>query len=181
MRTVPGRRDTRLIVKFSLHGHQVVFDLPDTTDLIQKKISESKMFYELDLLENMRARVHAGGLCVDVGAHLGNHTIFLAKICGMRVLAFEPQPDIYRLLVKHVELNGVADRVQTFNMALGEVEGYGRMTWPLTDNTGGATLELNNGDSVKISTLDPHVGDQKVELIKIDVERIVVVLNHQME
>jgi FkbM family methyltransferase len=170
MRTEPGNGDAPLTVEFSLYGHRVIFHLPDTTDLIQKKISESKMFYELDLLENMRARLHAGGLCVDVGAHLGNHTIFLAKICGMRVLAFEPQPDIYRLLVKHVELNGVADRVQTFNMALGEVDARGSMTSPLADNTGGATLELNDSGSVKVSTLDQHIGDQKVELVKIDVE-----------
>jgi FkbM family methyltransferase len=128
------------------------------------------MFYELDLLENMRARVHAGGLCVDVGAHLGNHTIFLAKICGMRVLAFEPQPDIYELLVKHVELNGVGDRVKTFNMALGEVAARGNMTRPLVDNTGGARLELDDGGSVEIATLDQLVGDQTVDLMKVDVE-----------
>lgn len=158
-----------LIVNFSLHGHQVVFELPDTTDLIQKKISDKQTFYELDLLEQMRARARRGELAVDVGAHLGNHTIFLAKICGMRVMAFEPQPDMYRALVRNVELNGLQDQVQTFNMALGEVEGTGTMARRLADNTGSAALSLGTGD-VRISTLDERVGEARVALLKIDVE-----------
>lgn len=159
-----------MTVELTLHGHRIVFSLPDTSDLIQKKISEAKSFYELDLLEDMRARVHAGGLCVDVGAHLGNHTIFLAKVCGMRVLAFEPQPEMYRLLVEHVRINGVEDRVRTFNVALGDVAGHGTLTWPAESNSGGARLQVDDGGSVLISTLDEHVGAETVDLIKVDVE-----------
>lgn len=159
-----------MTVSFSLHGHRVVFELPDPSDLIQRKISERQSFYELDLLEDMRRRLHPGGLCVDVGAHLGNHTIYLAKICGMQVLAFEPQPELYRLLLRNVELNGVQDRVRAFNVALGASAGRGILRWPRSDNTGAARLELAADGEVEVSTLDDHVVGERVDLIKVDVE-----------
>jgi FkbM family methyltransferase len=157
-------------VEFTLHGQDVALYLPDPTDLIQKKILQRNGFYEPTLLEAIRARVHRGELCVDVGAHLGNHTVFFAKICGMRVLAFEPQPDIYEILRRNVELNGVDEQVTTFNLALGEADGRGTLTRALPHNTGSARLRLDEAGSIRVATLDEHVGDRKVSLIKIDVE-----------
>ncbi len=157
-------------VEFTLHGQQVAFYLPDPTDLIQKKIIERQGFYEPTLLEDIRARVHRGELCVDVGAHLGNHTVFLAKVCGARVLAFEPQPDMFDALRRNVELNGLEELVTTYNVALGERPGHGTLRHALPDNTGSAKLELEDDGSVRVSTLDEHVGDLRVSLMKIDVE-----------
>lgn len=30
------------------------------------------------------------GIAIDIGANIGNHTIFLSKVCGMEVIAIEP-------------------------------------------------------------------------------------------
>jgi FkbM family methyltransferase len=44
-----------------------------------------------------RPLVPAGGLCFDVGAHVGNRTACWRRL-GARVVAVEPQPDFVRLL-----------------------------------------------------------------------------------
>ncbi len=44
-----------------------------------------------------RPLVPAGGLCFDVGAHVGNRTASWRRL-GARVVAVEPQPDFARLL-----------------------------------------------------------------------------------
>ena len=158
------------LVEITLHGRRVVFYLPDPVDHIQRRIRERRTFYEPELLEDMRARVTRGGLCVDVGAHLGNHTVFLAKICGMRVLAFEPQPDVFAILQRNLELNGLGEQVTAVNAALGEVAGHGSMARALADNSGSARLSLDEAGGVPVLTLDEQIGDRKVDLIKIDVE-----------
>lgn len=44
-----------------------------------------------------RAFVPAGGLCFDIGAHVGNRSLSWARL-GARVVAVEPQPDLVRFL-----------------------------------------------------------------------------------
>jgi FkbM family methyltransferase len=65
------------------------------------------------------------GVCIDVGANIGTHTLFFANAVGKHgdVIAFEPQPIVFQLLCANVALNDLI-HVHTFNIALSEKTGF---------------------------------------------------------
>ena len=54
-----------------------------------------------------RAAIQPGMMVVDVGANIGCHSIAFARLVGPggRVLAIEPQKQVYQMLVGNVALN----------------------------------------------------------------------------
>lgn len=61
-----------------------------------------------------------GKVVFDVGAHSGSYTLFFARHVGPRgmVVAFEPQPHIYRKLLRNLSLNHI-DNAFPVRMAVG--------------------------------------------------------------
>jgi FkbM family methyltransferase len=121
-----------------------------------------------------------GDTVVDLGAHVGMVSMFLAKAHpDIRVIAYEPVPPVFGLLQRNLRRNRVAN-VTAVNMA---VTGDGRtldMVSHLASNSGGGTASfanLDRGDhqrwSVPSTTLDAIFSDHGIErcpLLKIDVE-----------
>ena len=63
------------------------------------------------------AHLHRGGTFVDVGANLGLTTVPAARLAGVRVEAFEPNPTCYRHLAANVAANVAAADVVLHNLA----------------------------------------------------------------
>lgn len=162
--------DQSSVIAFEYRGVEVRFDLPDRQDHIQKTIARDKTFYEADLLEDIRYRVLPGQLALDIGANIGNHTLFLAKICGLKVVAFEPLPHLHEILTHNIELNELADRVTARNVAVGAETGRGRMVSPDPNNLGQSRLQRQEQGTTEVLALDSLSFDQPVSLLKIDVE-----------
>lgn len=77
--------------------------------------------YTTDEPETLRwidERVGAGDTVWDVGAGIGVYALYMA-LGGSRVLAFEPSGLNHGLLVEHIALNGLDDRVAPCCIALG--------------------------------------------------------------
>jgi FkbM family methyltransferase len=97
---------------------------------------------------------------------------------GARVYAFEPNPDCYRRLLKNVVENRLQDRIQTFNVALGEHVASGTMRVEGGGTTGGTvvlgdSMTTDEGAHVTVTTVDHMVsalGIPRIDLLKIDVE-----------
>jgi FkbM family methyltransferase len=122
-----------------------------------------------------------GDVVVDVGAHIGTLTVPLARAVGAAgsVLAFEPQPFLFRLLAANVALNGL-DQVQVFEHGLGD---KAERVWvrPIDYASGGnfGILSLDGrfagkegeGIGVRVWPLDKRApGVDRCRLMKIDVE-----------
>jgi FkbM family methyltransferase len=60
--------------------------------------------YEQKMLDEIR-RLRLEGTALDVGAHVGNHALYLAAICGLSVWAFEPHEESYERLAANIDLN----------------------------------------------------------------------------
>lgn len=126
---------------------------------------------ELALLLNwLRAQKLAGGLALDVGANLGNHTLALAEAFD-EVWAFEPSPRTHSLLRFNTER---LPQVRRFELALSDRQGEASLQVP-EDNLGMASLQLEvGGPRYVVSTLPldalPEVSERRVALIKLDVE-----------
>ncbi|MCL1902565.1 MAG: hypothetical protein FWG18_02985, partial [Alphaproteobacteria bacterium] len=60
-------------------------------DYIQEIIVDSDNFFELDILEKCAEWIPPNAVILDLGANIGNHSIYWASIGGAkRVHAFEP-------------------------------------------------------------------------------------------
>ncbi len=143
--------------------------------------------YEPDTLRYFAAHLSAGGVFVDIGSNAGLMTLFAARRVGPsgRVFAFEPNPPVFAELTAHVERNGMADRVHTFNCALSNVNGRAALhvtpvmsgLASLAPNAAPAADSLRAADAytveVRTERFDDWIRDaglDHVDLVKIDVE-----------
>lgn len=115
----------------------------------------------------------ADDVVVDVGANVGTHAIPFAKV-AKKVYAFEPQVPIYDVLVENVALNGLEEKVEALNVALGAADdnvlSFGPIDYAAPNNFGGfGVRESLSGTSVQTATLD-GLALERVALIKVDVE-----------
>ena len=136
-----------------------------TGDHIGKHLSRGKP-YEPWVLRIASALTPTGGTFVDVGAHIGNHTVYMAR-SGAEVVAVEPHPETFRLLRANIARNGVAGSVRAINVACGADHSRGTATVPNKSNTGSATVTVGEGP-IKVVTVD-SLGAE-ADVLKIDVE-----------
>jgi FkbM family methyltransferase len=81
--------------------------------------------YDAPVAAFLRERVKPGALCLDVGANVGVYVLQFAhwSAPGGRVVAFEPNPSACTILQRHVEMNGIAERVRIVPAAVSESRG----------------------------------------------------------
>jgi FkbM family methyltransferase len=109
------------IVASTIHGQKIVLDGRDlsvTPDVALRGCHEwpEEAF--------VRRTLRGGDWFVDIGANYGIFTVLAASLCGPlgRVLAFEPNPHIRRLLSKSSAINYYNDRIRISEFALGDAQ-----------------------------------------------------------
>lgn len=123
--------------------------------------------YESPLLEHIYEQSYHG-TAIDIGANVGNHTLWFAGICGLSVWAFEP--------IKHADTRRnrkanptLVEQIEIVDAALGDA--YGR-----AEHVGRGKLRdvpgngRHTGETLRVSTLDSYDIEDSVNVIKIDVE-----------
>ena len=74
-------------------------------------------FYEAAMLDYIRER-YQGGQFLDIGASLGNHSVYFALYCGAsEVMAFEPVGVSRDHLHRNLALNSLGGRVLVYDTA----------------------------------------------------------------
>jgi FkbM family methyltransferase len=93
-----------------------------TDDMIGRVLAISGV-WEPNVTAVFSGALAPGVVCLDIGAHIGYHTLLASKLVGSRghVYAFEPSPESYRRLRANVDLNGLRN-VTTAQLAVGEEE-----------------------------------------------------------
>jgi FkbM family methyltransferase len=125
--------------------------------------------YERAVLEDASARfpdpaANAERVAVDVGASVGNHTLWYAAVCGFRVAAFEPHDGARDRLQRNAWDNGLVDRIAVDYVALADRTAMG--AWdPHHRGRVAATVD----GWLEMRTLDSY-GLRDVALLKVDVE-----------
>ncbi len=147
-------------------------------------LRENGCFRERDLLEHIATRGPRGGTYVDVGANIGNHSVYFGRFLADHVISIEPSPQVIPTLKRNLERNGV-DNATVFTCGAGACAGRGRVVVPPgcehhLGMTQLGTTAVDGGDDasvVEIATLDEIVeragarnGSARVTFIKIDVE-----------
>lgn len=77
---------------------------------------------EVPLFQFLRRHIRAGDVVLDIGSFLGTYAVMEARWSGEtgRVVAFEPSPDSFAILRRHLTMNGLAaPRVEARPVAVG--------------------------------------------------------------
>lgn len=158
------------ITSVEVNGNEYRIFLPDfETDYIQRKIAGGKAPYEQEMLEDLARHLVPGNLVLDIGANIGNHSLYLAAIAGCDVVSFEPNLQLAEALRYSAQLNGLEDRLSVHAVGLGAESGKAVFRESIEENLGAQSLLVGEGE-IEIRTLDEFAFDKPVSAIKIDVE-----------
>ena len=162
-----------------------------SSDHLWRLVSDRRSFYEHDLLLHLYFCGPRGGLYVDVGANVGNHSVFFAAYLADTVLSVEPESEIFELLRSNLERNLTADELSNVvvkRCALSSQEGWCETFLPKAagSNLGMTQMRVCSPgapNAVRMCKLDALVEEcrlasaaswqttsARVSLLKIDVE-----------
>lgn len=152
-------------------GYRIYLPHQDT-DYIQGRIATEKHPYELLMLQDMASRLEPGDHVIDVGANVGNHTLYLAAAVGCRVSAYEPNPDLCEAIRKSAQLNGLEGSIEVHEAGVGAAHGQGNFLSNNAANLGAQKIEVaeNGSGAFNIIALDDQAFTGHVRGVKIDVE-----------
>ncbi|MFM9995705.1 MAG: FkbM family methyltransferase [Phycisphaerales bacterium] len=120
------------------HGSRMTFDL---RDFHQRAAYLFGRLMDVPVQLAILNAARPGDIFVDVGANIGVLTLLGAHAVGPAgtVIAFEPNPEVFKRLDAHVRDNRRSN-VRLFPLALSDREGVLQLSIPPTGNTGAATL-----------------------------------------
>ena len=113
-----------------------------------------------------------GATIVDIGANIGNHSLYFAKVMkAARVIPFEPNPLAYEVLLAHMAVNGLGQVVDLRHIGLGlsdkEAVGFGMEE--RHRNLGAASM-VEGGGNIDVIRADAALDGIVPDFIKLDVE-----------
>ncbi|OAN74011.1 hypothetical protein A8B78_17860 [Jannaschia sp. EhC01] len=154
-----------------IEGQAVHFATDMERDPIQRSHRDGA-FFEPEELALMRQHLPDGGTFLDIGANVGNHSLYAGLFCAAgRLIPFEPNPLAYRLLILNLVMNGLHDRTVFDYVGFGasDVDREGFAMTQRRKNLGAARMVPGEGE---IATLRPDdfLHDETPDFIKIDVE-----------
>lgn len=159
--------------------YKTYFYLPNwRTDEIQKHILFSDRYYEdenLFFLKHFMGDKLSCGTVLDIGANIGNHTLFFTLECGAaKVISFEPVRETYDILCQNISLNKLEDKVLAYNLGVGEKRCWAEKGNYDLENIGATRLSFCDTGTIEICAIDEMAIKDKITLIKIDVEGLEV-------
>ena len=167
--------------EFNIKGINSKFYLPYImTDDIQKEILYGKNYFERKSLDYIFktwrdgeiGKVLTKGAILDIGANIGNHTLYYLNECNAKfVHCFEPMDDTFSILKRNIEINHLDSRVQLHNVGVGSHCGSASVCKCIDKNTGYTQLKPSeDAGGIKIVSIDEVNIQERVSFVKIDVE-----------
>ena len=170
-------------VKINAYGQSIDLFVHSFPELISKEITDHSQFFEKDVLDHIGRQKQVNGVILDVGANIGNHSVFFAKFLHpSKVIAFEPDSENYAVLQKNAEnFNGL---IETEKLAIGPLNSEVGLFYDDNSKTNRGMIRVGNVEELPIEnrfaenivdmvTLDSYCREAQLEnitIIKIDVE-----------
>ena len=159
------------VVRTNVLGQTVLFAVDQPRDLIQSHHLLGR-FYEADELMIMSKAFPPGGAFLDIGANVGNHTVFFGKILkASHILPVEVNPRVISLLRTNIILNGLEDNSDLSHLGIGlydEASENASVSYR-ERNIGGGKVVPEGGSGLTLMKGD-DIFTSKFDLVKIDVE-----------
>lgn len=145
-----------------VHKHSFAYFFNDTTSNQINLLG----VYEYNELNEIINFIKNKNLCLDIGANIGNHSIFFSKFFK-KVYSFEPHPKILPLLkynVKNIR------NIKIFNYGLSDKKKKILISDGNHHHLGGSSINASGITKIKVNKLDNIFKNKKIDFIKIDVE-----------
>ncbi|WP_454817860.1 FkbM family methyltransferase [Labrys neptuniae] len=159
------------VMSFDQAGRRFSFFVDDLGDSVQNFHVHGR-FYELDDLEALRTLVGSKPRILEVGAHVGNHTVYFSHFFDAAIVVpVEPNPRSQAILRLNCQLNHCRNvDLSRVDHALGAKAGRGRVVAVADHNSGGAMVEPGNTGPLVIVRGDDLFASEDFDLVKVDVE-----------
>ena len=148
----------------TLPNGQTIATIEGDTHIGQWAIQSGRLDHDQNMLPLLLPHIPIGGVVIDVGAYIGDHTVFYAEHVGRHgsVVAIEPNPEAFECLAHNVK-----DMVQVYALNIGASD-TSHSVGLANDRNAGATHATQEGNipCIAIDSLNIH----KVDFIKFDCE-----------
>jgi FkbM family methyltransferase len=138
-------------------------------DPVFQRIGEGAL-YEEPALEILMRWMPSGGVFVDIGAHVGTHSLFLLHHCDAKLaIPIESNRHILDSLKQTIEINGLSERVDLKNLGFGAWSDRGRKE-QVGPKKSPSEARLREGfvEDVRVRPAHSLLREHAPDLIKID-------------
>ncbi|MBL6427485.1 MAG: FkbM family methyltransferase [Maritimibacter sp.] len=167
----PFRAHDVTIIHTLVDDTRVSFCVDMENDPIQRNHRRGQ-FYEQKELKDLKRLFPEGGTFVDIGANVGNHSLYAALILKAgKVIPVEPNLLAFRLLIHNVLINRLEHvfDLSKLGVGLSDKAEQGYAMQKRERNLGGAKMLPGEGDLMVVPG-DALLAGVTPDLIKIDVE-----------
>jgi FkbM family methyltransferase len=156
-----------MIANVQAGNQKYLMSLTNKNDHIQKIIFNGGV-YEEEMLKDIASRINKNSVFFDIGANIGNHSIYLAMIVGCKVVCFEPDRSLTKAIIESAKANNIIHLVEVHNVAVGSRDTICEIKTIDSNNIGSQQVVPDQGNipMLPIDGLRTSVPD----CIKIDVE-----------
>jgi FkbM family methyltransferase len=156
------------IVSTNIGGREIVFFVENASDEVQRYHFDGR-FYEQEELD-LISRHFKGGVFLDIGANVGNHTLYVLKFLGAtKVIAIEPNPAAYRILKCNMALNDVDRKVEVHKIGFSDKASHGSLQTS-EDNLGKTFVVDKPSGPIELLRGDDFLCEEHLDFVKIDAE-----------
>ncbi len=108
---------------------------------------------------------------IDIGANIGDSSIYFALNNARKVIALEPYPYSYNIALKNIKLNHLEDKIILLNAGYGE-ENTIKIDPKFENTTSSDIKSFDNGIDIKIMPLKKILNDYNIDnaVLKMDCE-----------
>jgi FkbM family methyltransferase len=110
-------------------------------------------------------------IVIDIGANIGDSSIYFARKGAKKVIAIEPLPQNFQLAKKNIELNNFNDKVELLLSGCSDEQGF--LTVDENKDGAGSNLKKStNGTKIPLITLSDLISKYKIStaVLKLDCE-----------
>lgn len=134
-----------------------------------------KWHREPDFMDIIKSEIGEGDVAFDLGANIGYVTMHLANYVGSsgKVYAVEPSPRNFEILTKSVNVNGLDDIVDTYQLAVSSSSGVRNLNIAAESNLNSFAETKYTKETIEVNTvsIDDFFRDKRFpNFIKMDIE-----------
>lgn len=159
------------VVRSEICGQVIHFTITNAIDVIQRS-HVNGVFYEPEELAIIGQWFKPGSVFCDIGANIGNHSIFALKLLNAaRSILFEPNPVAIEVLTSNMHLNGLSMLADMSFLGLGlsDTAASGLSIRAPRHNIGAGRM-IEGGGDIRTVQGDEALIDRPVDFIKMDIE-----------